>query len=51
MIKYLIGVTVVALLGVYAMMEIQGTRAQKKIDKNLTGLTKVSSSGKALIGG
>lgn len=45
------GVTAIALLGVYAMMEIQGTRAQKKLDKSITGMTKVTSSGKAQIGG
>lgn len=49
--KYLIGVSVLALLIVYAMMEIQSIRAQKKIDKSVTGLTKVSSKGKANIGG
>jgi hypothetical protein len=45
------GVSVVALLIFYAMMEIQGLRVQKKIDKSITGLTKVTTSGKAQIGG
>lgn len=45
------GISVIALLAVYAMMEIQGIRAQKRLDKSVTGMTKVSSSGKANIGG
>lgn len=45
------GVTAIALLGVYAMMEIQGSRAQKRLDKSITGMTKLSSTGKAQIGG
>lgn len=49
--RYIIGVSVLALLMVYAMMEVQGIRAQKKVDKSITGITKVSSKGKANIGG
>jgi hypothetical protein len=45
------GVSVIALFIVYAMMEVQGVRAQKKINKDVTGLTKVTSQGKAHIGG
>lgn len=45
------GISIIALLGVYVMMEVQTVRAQKKMDKSITGLTKVSSSGKANIGG
>lgn len=45
------GISVVALLIAYGMMEVQGIRADKKMDKSITGLTKVTSSGKANIGG
>lgn len=45
------GVSVVALLLAYGMMEIQGVRAQKKIDKSISGMTKVTSVGKVKIGG
>lgn len=45
------GISVVALLIAYGMMEVQGIRADKKTDKSITGLTKVTSSGKANIGG
>ncbi len=33
------------------MMEVQTIRAQKKVDKSLTGIAKVSSTGKVQIGG
>lgn len=45
------GITVVALMLAYGMMEVQGIRAQKKIDKSITGMTKVTSVGKVQIGG
>ena len=45
------GISLAALLIAYGMMEIQGIRADKKLDKSVTGLTKVTSSGKARIGG
>ena len=51
MTVYILGVSVAALLIAYAMMEVQGIRANKKVDKSMTGLTKVTSTGKASIGG
>ncbi len=45
------GVSIIALLLAYGMMEIQGVRAQKKIDKSITGMAKVTSVGKVKIGG
>jgi hypothetical protein len=45
------GVSVVALLVGLALMEIQGVRATKKIDKSITGISKITSTGKAHIGG
>jgi len=45
------GLTALALVGVYIMMEVQSIRAQKKLDKSVTGMTKVSSTGKVKIGG
>lgn len=45
------GISFAALVIAYAMMEVQGIRADKKLDKSVTGLTKVTSSGKAKIGG
>ena len=47
----MMGVSVIALLMVYGMMQVQGIRADKKVDKSITGMTKVSSEGKAHIGG
>ncbi len=45
------GISVIALLMVYGMMEVQSIRAQKKIDKSISGMAKISSTGKANIGG
>ena len=44
-------VSIVAMFMVYGMMEVQNVRVDKKMDKSISGLTKVSSSGKAHIGG
>lgn len=49
--KYVLGISVIAIVMVYAFMEIQTVRAQKKVDKSITGMTKVTSTGKAKIGG
>ena len=48
---YIMGISVLALFIAYAMMEVQNIRVDKKVDKSITGMTKVSSSGKAYIGG
>lgn len=45
------GLSVVALFMAYGMMEVQGMRAQKKLDKSISGMTKVVATGKAQIGG
>ena len=44
-------ISTIALFMVYGMMEVQSIRADKRLDKSISGLTKVSSSGKAFIGG
>ncbi len=51
MMKYVLGVSIIAIVMVYGFMEIQTVRAQKKVDKSITGMTKVTSTGKAKIGG
>jgi hypothetical protein len=49
--NYILGITTIALVLAYILIEIQAMRADTKKNKTLSGNARVTSTGKALIGG